>query len=275
MNFPDALWLFLLFVGNLAEGRGPAKAKNQTIRALLKPSNFEEFSGVTEAQNRSVLEVREDSSTGTTQKLPKERRLRKSSINKTEKSDGEEESFLEKLKKMSIPNELALPEVVIGSPTAPNTVIVYSSFTCSHCRDFHEKELPKFQKQYVDTGKARVYLRAYLDDLGALEAASLVRCFGGNSSKKIHDLTIKLFSLQKKWMESKDPKQFLRNIFLGYKYSAKQIDKCLADIKISAGLMKEQQRATDKLKISLIPAFIINGKTHQGILTCEQIASMF
>ncbi|MDR0632141.1 MAG: palindromic element RPE1 domain-containing protein [Holosporaceae bacterium] len=50
------------------------------MRSLSKPSNFEEFSGVTGAQNRSVLEVREDSSTGTTQKLPEGRWLRKRSI---------------------------------------------------------------------------------------------------------------------------------------------------------------------------------------------------
>jgi 16S rRNA (cytosine967-C5)-methyltransferase len=50
------------------------------IRPLSKPSNFEEFSGVIGAQNRSVLEVREDSSTGTAQKLPKGRWLRKRAI---------------------------------------------------------------------------------------------------------------------------------------------------------------------------------------------------
>jgi protein-disulfide isomerase len=194
---------------------------------------------------------------------------------KTGKKSGVEESFSEKLGKMSFPNGLALREVVIGSPNAPNTVVIYFSFTCSHCLDFHKNEFPKFKKQYIDTGKAKVYLRAYLDDMGALEAASLVRCFGGDSKEKVYELTTKLLSQQKKWMDSEDPRQFLRNIFLGYGYKVKQIDKCLMDTKISAGLMKEQQRALHKLKISLIPAFIVNGKTHQGALSCEQIASMF
>jgi hypothetical protein len=45
-------------------------------------SNFEEFSGAHEAQNRSVLDVREDSSIGATPKLPKERSFRNMSINK-------------------------------------------------------------------------------------------------------------------------------------------------------------------------------------------------
>ncbi|MDR0633131.1 MAG: hypothetical protein LBF84_03255 [Holosporales bacterium] len=43
-------------------------------------SNFEEFLGAHEAQNRSVLNVREDSSIGATLKLPKERSFRNRSI---------------------------------------------------------------------------------------------------------------------------------------------------------------------------------------------------
>ncbi|MDR0632803.1 MAG: hypothetical protein LBF84_01550 [Holosporales bacterium] len=42
-------------------------------------SNFEEFLGAYEAQNRSVLSVREDSSIGATLKLPKERSFRNGS----------------------------------------------------------------------------------------------------------------------------------------------------------------------------------------------------
>ncbi|MDR2794391.1 MAG: palindromic element RPE1 domain-containing protein [Holosporaceae bacterium] len=48
-------------------------------RHLSKPSNSEEFLGANGGQNRSVLDVREDSSTGATQKLPEERRFRKMS----------------------------------------------------------------------------------------------------------------------------------------------------------------------------------------------------
>ncbi|MDR2781751.1 MAG: hypothetical protein LBB21_04865 [Holosporaceae bacterium] len=50
------------------------------IRPLSKPSNSEEFLGAYGAQDRSVLDVREDPSTGATRKLPEGRRLRKRSI---------------------------------------------------------------------------------------------------------------------------------------------------------------------------------------------------
>ncbi|MDR0632682.1 MAG: hypothetical protein LBF84_00910 [Holosporales bacterium] len=50
------------------------------IRPVAKARNFEEFLGAYEAQNRSVLNVREDSSIGATLKLPKERSFRNRSI---------------------------------------------------------------------------------------------------------------------------------------------------------------------------------------------------
>ncbi|MDR0632569.1 MAG: hypothetical protein LBF84_00290, partial [Holosporales bacterium] len=48
----------------------PVLQDSMHIRPVAKVSNFEEFSGAHEAQNRSVLDVREDSSIGATPKLP-------------------------------------------------------------------------------------------------------------------------------------------------------------------------------------------------------------
>jgi protein-disulfide isomerase len=185
-----------------------------------------------------------------------------------------DDSFEENLKKISIPNEFMLKEVVVGSETAPNTVIIYSSFTCSHCREFHSKEFPKFKQKYVDSGKVKVYLRSYLDDRGALESSTLVRCFGGDSNEKIENLYRKVFQRQKEWLASPDPKQFLRDVFKKLGYDPKEIEGCIANTKISAGLMKEQQRAMHELKISLIPAFIVNGKIHMGKRTCQELADL-
>jgi protein-disulfide isomerase len=184
------------------------------------------------------------------------------------------ESFLEKLKKMEIPDELKLSEVIIGDENAKNTIIVYSSFTCSHCSAFHNGELSKLKEKYADTGKAKIYLRNYVDDPGSLEAATLVRYFGGSSTPKVLDLTRKVFGKQKEWLASKDPKQFLRKMFADFGFDEKEIEKHVADTKVGAGLMKEQQKASEELKISLIPAFIVNGKKHQGKLSAEEVEKM-
>ncbi|WP_421423659.1 thioredoxin domain-containing protein [Agrobacterium rosae] len=42
---------------------------------------------------------------------------------------------------------------IVGQKTAPVTLVVYSSPTCSHCVNFHERDLAKLQDTYVAAGK--------------------------------------------------------------------------------------------------------------------------
>ncbi|MDR1982223.1 MAG: DsbA family protein [Holosporaceae bacterium] len=181
------------------------------------------------------------------------------------------ESFIKNLNEMHFPDNVTLKEIVIGDKNAPNTLIVYASFTCIHCREFFSEVYPEFEKQYINTGKGKIYLRIYLDSHATLESAALVRCFGGDSRDKISKLYRTIYTELEKWMQAQDPKLFLKDIFKNLGYSNDEIDGCLADDKISAGLMKEHQRAIREFQISLIPAFIINGKIHQGKLSFQEL----
>ena len=66
----------------------------------------------------------------------------------------------------------------LGSATAPVTLTVYLSTTCSHCADWHTRDFPAFKARFVDTGKVRVAFR----DLPtpphqvALAGAVMARC---------------------------------------------------------------------------------------------------
>ena len=263
----------------------------------------------------------------------------------------ENKSFSENLKNLDIPDSFKLEEIVIGDENAPHTLIIYSSFSCNHCCKFHKEELPKLKKQYVDPGKLKIILRNYIDDLGALEAAILMRVFY-NKSKDASALYKIIFDAQKDWMESKNPREFLKQTFIRAGYDSKDAialykiifdaqkdwmksknpreflkqtfiragydskdaialykiifdaqkdwmksknpreflkqtfiragydSKVVANYldtnnseykKISAGLMKEQQRAMHSLQISSVPAFVLDGRVHQGILTSEEI----
>lgn len=47
----------------------------------------------------------------------------------------------------------------LGSATAPVTLTVYLSTTCSHCADWHTNDFPAIKARWVDTGKVRVVFR--------------------------------------------------------------------------------------------------------------------
>ncbi|MDR1333838.1 MAG: DsbA family protein [Holosporaceae bacterium] len=207
---------------------------------------------------------------------PTFRKNNNSPIAVTSKSDdslnsGHEESFQESLAKLHIPDDYKLEEIVIGNERAPHTVVIYLSFTCSHCGDFFNGEFQEIRKKYVNAGVIKMYLRSYLDDIGALEAASIVRCLAGKSSNMVLELSQKVFANQEEWRKSKNPREFLKDIFKVYGKS--KIEDCCKSKKISAGLMKEQQRAHE-LKIIEVPAFVVDGEVYHGKLTCEKLGKI-
>jgi len=44
---------------------------------------------------------------------------------------------------------------VMGSPTAPVTIVEFSDFECPYCKRFHEETLPKLKQHYIDKGLVR------------------------------------------------------------------------------------------------------------------------
>ncbi|MDR2765878.1 MAG: DsbA family protein [Holosporaceae bacterium] len=199
----------------------------------------------------------------------------KTKENADKSKDTLESSFAKRLKQLPIPGSFALDEVVIGDRNAPVTLIIYTSFTCNHCRKFHLEELPIFMEKYVLTGKVKIYLRSYLQDVGSLESSMLVRCFGEESEEKILEMYDKLFGSQEEWLQSKNPRQFLKDFFKNLTpnqtYGDAEIDACIGNANISAGLMLEEKRALHDLAIVQVPAFVANGNVRQGFLTVEEL----
>jgi protein-disulfide isomerase len=50
---------------------------------------------------------------------------------------------------------------ILGSPSAPVRIDVYSDFACPACKNFHEQTLPLIVRDYVMTGKAYVVNREF------------------------------------------------------------------------------------------------------------------
>jgi protein-disulfide isomerase len=48
-----------------------------------------------------------------------------------------------------------------GNPSAQIVMEVFASFTCSHCRDFHETTIPLIVRDFVNTGKVYLVFREF------------------------------------------------------------------------------------------------------------------
>jgi len=50
---------------------------------------------------------------------------------------------------------------VVGSPSAPVRIEIFSDYACPACRNLHEQTLPMILRDYVQTGKAYVIFREF------------------------------------------------------------------------------------------------------------------
>ena len=50
---------------------------------------------------------------------------------------------------------------ILGTPSAPVRIDVYSDFACPACKNFHEQTLPMIIQEYVTAGKVYVVNREF------------------------------------------------------------------------------------------------------------------
>jgi protein-disulfide isomerase len=61
-----------------------------------------------------------------------------------------------------LPPDMVHPDDhVLGSPTAPVTIVEYFAQACSVCAHFNETVFPQLKAKYIDTGKVRYVMRLF------------------------------------------------------------------------------------------------------------------
>lgn len=160
-----------------------------------------------------------------------------------------------------MPEGKILDDIVLGNADAPVTVIEYASFTCSHCKAFHDENMPKLKAEYIETGKVKFIQRDVYFDAVGLWAGILARCGGDAKYYAVADL---LFNDQQVWLDAKSGDEIAANLRkIGAKagMNAEQVDACWADTQKTADLVATFQKHATADKIEGTPTFIIDGET--------------
>lgn len=161
---------------------------------------------------------------------------------------------------------------VLGSADAPVTIFEYASLTCSHCATFATQTLPEVEREWIETGKARLVYRHYPLDRLALIAAVSADCM--KSDKAFFAYIDMLFAEQMTWARSDDPLSALAQRAALAGLSREQFDACVADEAQIDALLSRVIAARDTLAIESTPSFIINERKVSGALPYDEFAEI-
>lgn len=160
----------------------------------------------------------------------------------------------------------------LGSADAPNMVIGYSSFSCSHCADFHTQSLPALKQQYLDKGLATFVYRDFYLDTTSLRGAMVARCAGDGRFYAVLDV---IYQSQSTWARSADAWGALQKTLRDAGLSQTLMDACLATPGLEAGVTAIRQQGIDAHGINGTPTFIVNGNKVVGNVPLAAITSYF
>jgi protein-disulfide isomerase len=164
-------------------------------------------------------------------------------------------------------------EMSLGNPDAPVTVIEYASFTCPHCRTFHEGAFKELKAEYIDTGKINfIYREVYFDRFG-LWAGMLARCAG---PERYFGMTDMLYANQQEWIGNGDPATIAENLRRMGRTAGltnEQVDACLQDGEMARAMVAVYQQNAEADGIESTPSFMINGEKF-GNMSFEQFSAI-
>jgi hypothetical protein len=92
-----------------------------------------------------------------------------------------------------------LGDKILGSGSAPVTIVEYASVTCGACAAFHAQTYPTLKSKYIDTGKVRLIMREFPTAPApvAIGGFMLARC----ANEKYFPMIEAIFDQQRSWAQ--------------------------------------------------------------------------
>jgi protein-disulfide isomerase len=163
-----------------------------------------------------------------------------------------------------------LPELTLGDASGI-PVVEYGSLTCPHCATFSREIFPDLKKDYIDTGKVKFIFREFARNPLDVAAFVLARCIGDDKAFAAIEL---LFSQQDKWAFVDKPLEPLLAAMRPAGLTRDQAMACLKDQDKANAVVAIGKRATEEIKMTGTPTFVIDGKVYGGELSIDQLKAI-
>lgn len=159
-----------------------------------------------------------------------------------------------------------IPPMILGNPDAAVKVVEYASFTCPHCRAFHENVFGQIQANYIDTGKISFENREVYFDRYGLWATMLARCDG--NPERYFGITDLIYKRQREWTQGESDAQVIENLKRIGRVAGLTNDvmeACLQDQAMAEALVARFQAQATQDEVNSTPTFFVNGEKYSNM----------
>lgn len=158
-----------------------------------------------------------------------------------------------------------LPDIPMGDPNAPITLIEYASYTCPHCANFHDTVFGKLKTEYIDTGKVKfIHREVYFDKFGVW-AGQIAQCGG---APRYYAISGMIYDTQSEWIGDGQQTTIadnLRKLGLKAGLGKDQIEACLNDQEMVQRMITTYQTNAGADDINATPTLVIDGQKHSNM----------
>jgi protein-disulfide isomerase len=164
-----------------------------------------------------------------------------------------------------------LPEMALGRPDAPVTIVQYASLSCPYCRKFQIEAFPQLKAAYIDTGKVRYVLRAEFP-IGKQSGVATIalRCAPQDKYFLLYD---KLMREQAAWVSQEVRPDAIFKVASQVGMTRAQFDSCRENRAMIAKLNAIKERGR-RLGVIGTPNFFIDGKLVKTAIGMAEVREM-
>jgi protein-disulfide isomerase len=166
-----------------------------------------------------------------------------------------------------------LPEMALGAPTAPVTLIEYGSPSCPHCARFAADTLPLLKERYIDSGQLRFIYREFALNSLDVGAVMTLRCV---TPDRYFVLLGSLHRTQDGWAAAQNKDEFaarLATLAGETGLDRDGFDRCIGDQALYDRVLAARSLASS-YGVESTPTFYVNGRKATGYKSLAQLSAI-
>ncbi len=150
-------------------------------------------------------------------------------------------------------------DMVLGSPDAPVTMVMYCGFARKYCAAFHKNIFPRIKINYIVNDNVRLIYREVYYNLPDIWGSMIARCAPADRYFRIVAL---LYSQEEYWFKHA-PEEIMQKLYSVERIAGLtngRMDECMSDTLFYEALLAWYQKNAAADDIYAVPSFLINGK---------------